>query len=112
MRAFGRYVAKWSALTVQVDATVLGIRQVSKTQIGAKKVQFEAVTELDTFEKVMSFKEHPDYVDVLNELGHDESKMVKRISGVITGQTRTLIICAAFVYPCCFNMQIFKTIVC
>ena len=38
-----------------------------------------------SFEKAMSFKDHPDYVDALKELGDDETKVVKRTSCVISG---------------------------
>ena len=58
---------------------------VAKTQIGAKEMQFAAVTEFETFEKAMSFKDHPDYMDALKELVDDETKVVKRTSCVISG---------------------------
>jgi hypothetical protein len=58
---------------------------VVKTQIGAKEMQFAAVTEFETFDKAMAFKDHPDYVDALKELGDDETKVVKRTSCVISG---------------------------
>ena len=44
-----------------------------------------AVAEFETFEKAMSFKNHPDYVDALNELGDDETMSVKRTSCVVCG---------------------------
>ena len=46
--------------------------------------QRNAVIEFDTFEKAMSFKDQPDYVDALNELGDDETKVLKRTSFVIS----------------------------
>jgi hypothetical protein len=33
----------------------------------------------------MSFKNHPDYVDALNELGDDEAISLKRTSCVVSG---------------------------
>ena len=48
-------------------------------------MQFAAVAEFETFEKAMSFKSHPDYVDALKELGDDETKVVKRTSCVVSG---------------------------
>ena len=69
VQAFGRYVAKWSALTGRGEAKVIAMVPVAKSQIGAKEMQFAAVTEFDTFEKAMSFKDHPDYVDALKRVG-------------------------------------------
>jgi hypothetical protein len=48
-------------------------------------MQFAAVAEFETFEKAMSFKSHPAYVDALNELGTDEIMSVKRTSCVVSG---------------------------
>jgi hypothetical protein len=48
-------------------------------------MQFAAVAEFETFEKAMSFKNHPDYVDALNELGDDEAISLKRTSCVVSG---------------------------
>lgn len=47
--------------------------------------KFAAITEFETFEKAMSFKDHPNYVDALKELGDDETKVVKRTSCGISG---------------------------
>ena len=83
--AFGRYVTKWNVLIERGEAKMIAIGPVAKTQIGAKDMQFAAVAEFETFEKAMSFKSHPDYVDALNELGDDETKVVKRTSCVVSG---------------------------
>ena len=64
---------------------MITIGPVAKTQIGVKDMQFAAVAEFETFEKAMSFKSHPDYVDALRELGDDETKVVKRTSCVVSG---------------------------
>lgn len=85
MDAFGRYVAKWNALIERGEAKTIAMGPVAKTQIGAKEMQFAAVTEFETFDKAMAFKDHPDYVDALKELGDDETKVVKRTSCVISG---------------------------
>ena len=83
--AFNRYVAKWNALIERGEAKMIAIGPVAKTQIGEKDVKFAAVAEFETFEKAMSFKNHPDYVDALNELGDDETMSVKRTSCVVSG---------------------------
>ena len=83
MDAFGRYVAKWNALIERGEAKTIAMGPVAKTQIGAKEMQFAAVTEFETFEKAMSFKDDPDYLDALKELSDDETKVVKRTSCVI-----------------------------
>ena len=83
--AFGRYVTKWNALVERGEVKMITIGPVAKTQIGAKDMQFAAVAEFETFEKAMSFKRHPDYVDALKELGDDETKVVKRTSCVVSG---------------------------
>ena len=83
--AFGRYVTKWNALVERGEVKMITIGPVAKTQIGAKDMQFAAVAEFETFEKAMSFKSHPDYVDALNEMGDDETKVVKRTSCVVSG---------------------------
>ena len=85
MDAFGRYVAKWNALIERGEAKTIAMGPVAKTQLGAKEMQFAAVTEFETFDKAMAFKDHPDYVDALKELGDDETKVVKRTSCVISG---------------------------
>ena len=64
---------------------MIAIGPVAKTQIGEKDMQFAAVAEFETFEKSMSFKNHPDYVDALNELGDDETMSIKRTSCVVSG---------------------------
>ena len=83
--AFGRYVTKVNALVEHGEFKLIAIGPVAKTQIGAKDMQFAAVAEFETFEKAMSFKSHPDYVDALNEMGDDETKVVKRTSCVVSG---------------------------
>ena len=83
--AFGRYVTKVNALVECSEFKMIAIGPVAKTQIGAKDMQFAAVAEFETFEKAMSFKSHPDYVDALNEMGDDETKVVKRTSCVVSG---------------------------
>ena len=83
--AFGRYVAKVNALIERGEFKMIAIGPVAKTQIGEKDMQFAAVAEFETFEKAMSFKNHPDYVDALNELGDDEAISVKRTSCVVSG---------------------------
>ena len=83
--AFGRYVTKWNALVERGEVKMITIGPVAKTQIGAKDMQFAAEAEFETFEKAMSFKSHPDYVDALKELGDDETKVVKRTSCVVSG---------------------------
>ena len=85
MDAFGRDVAKWNALIERGEATTIAMGPVAKTQIGAKEMQFAAVTEFETFDKAMAFKDHPDYLDALKELSDDETKVVKRTSCVISG---------------------------
>ena len=72
-------------LSSEARPKTIAMGPVAKTQIGAKEMQFAAVTEFETFEKAMSFKDHPDYVDALRELGDDETKVVKRTSCVISG---------------------------
>ncbi len=71
---------KMDALIERGEAKTIAIGPVAKTQIGAKEMQFAAVTEFETFEKAMSFKDDPDYLDALKELGDDETKVVKRTS--------------------------------
>ncbi len=83
--SLGRYVPKWNAFMERGEAKVIGMGPVAKTQIDVKEVQFAAVTEFETFEKDMSFKNHPNYAGALNELGDDETKAVKRTSCVISG---------------------------
>ena len=83
--AFGRYVTKVNALVERGEFKMIAIGPVAKTQIGAKDMQVAAVAEFETFEKAMSFKSHPDYVDALNEMGDDETKVVKRTSCVVSG---------------------------
>ena len=83
--AFDKYVAKWNTLVERGEAKMIAIGRVAKTQIGEKEMQFAAVAEFETFEKAMSFKNHPDYVDALNELGDDETMSVKRTSCVVSG---------------------------
>ena len=83
--AFDRYVTKVNALIERGEFKMIAIGRVAKTQIGAKDMQFAAVAEFETFEKAMSFKIHPDYVDALNELGADEIVSVKRTSCVVSG---------------------------
>ena len=85
MDAFGRDVAKWNALIERGEATAIAMGPVAKTQIGAKEMQFAAVREFESFEKAMSFKDDPDYLDALKELSDDETKVVKRTSCVISG---------------------------
>ncbi len=58
-----------NALIERGEFIMIAIGPVAKTQIGEKDMQFAAGAEFDTFEKAMSFKNHPDYVDALNELG-------------------------------------------
>ncbi|MFP6655233.1 MAG: hypothetical protein VCB25_06375, partial [Myxococcota bacterium] len=77
-------VAKVNALIERGEFKMIAIGPVVKTQIGEKDMQFAAVTEFETFEKAMSFKKHPDYVDALNELGDDEAISVKRTSCVVS----------------------------
>ena len=67
------------------EAKVIVIGPVAKTQIGSVDMQFAAVVEFETFEKPMSFKAHPDYVDALKKLGLDETRVVKRTSCVVSG---------------------------
>ena len=74
-----------NALVERSEFKMIAIGPVAKTQIGAKDMQFAAVAEFETFEKAMSFKNHPDYVDALNEMGDDETKVVKRTSCVVSG---------------------------
>ena len=83
--AFGRYITKWNALIERGEAKMIAIGPVAKTQIGRVEIQFAAVVEFETFEKAMSFKSHPDYVDALRELGDDETLVVKRTSCVVSG---------------------------
>ena len=83
--AFGRYITKWNALIDRGEAKMIAIGPVAKTQIGEVNMQFAAVVEFESFDKAMSFKNHPDYVDALNELGPDETKVVKRTSCVVSG---------------------------
>ena len=83
--AFDRYVAKWNAHIERGEAKMIAIGRVAKTQIGEKDMKFAAVAEFETFEKAMSFKNHPDYVDALKELGDDETMSVKRTSCVVSG---------------------------
>ena len=83
--AFGRYITKWNALIERGEAKTIAIGPVAKTQTGRVKIQFAAVVEFETFEKAMSFKSHPDYVDALRELGDDETLVVKRTSCVVSG---------------------------
>ena len=78
IQAFGRYVAKWNALIERGEAKVIAMVPVAKTQIGAKEMQLSAVAEFETFEKAMSFKDHPDFVEALNELGDDETKVEQK----------------------------------
>ncbi|MDC0584081.1 hypothetical protein OAO92_11630, partial [Paracoccaceae bacterium] len=56
------------------EAKTIAMGPVAKTQIGAKEMQFSAVTEFETFDKAMAFKDLPDYVDALKKLGDDETK--------------------------------------
>ena len=74
-----------NALVERGEFKLIAIGPVAKTQIGAKDMQFAAVAEFETFEKAMSYKSHPDYVDALNEMGDDETKVVKRTSCVVSG---------------------------
>jgi uncharacterized protein (DUF1330 family) len=83
--AFDRYVTKVNALIERGEFKMIAVGRVAKTQIGAIDMQFAAVVEFETFEKAMSFKSHPDYVDALNELGVDEIVSVKRTSCVVSG---------------------------
>ena len=83
--AFGRYITKWNELVERGEAKMIAIGPVAETQIGRVKIQFAAVVEFETFEKAMSFKSHPDYVDALRELGDDETLVVKRTSCVVSG---------------------------
>ena len=83
--AFDRYVAKWNVLVERGEATMIAVGRVAKTQIGEKDMKFAAVVEFETFEKAMSFKNHPDYVDALNELGDNEKISVKRTSCIVSG---------------------------
>ena len=83
--AFGRYVTKVNALIEHGEFRMTAIGPFVKTKIGEKDMQFAAVAEFETFEKAMSFKNHPDYVDALNELGDDETMSVKRTSCVVSG---------------------------
>ncbi|MDB9968768.1 DUF1330 domain-containing protein [Gammaproteobacteria bacterium] len=83
--AFDRYVTKVNALIERGEFKMIAVGRVAKTQIGAKDMQFAAVVEFETFEKAMSFKSHPDYVDALSELGGDEIVSVKRTSCVVSG---------------------------
>ena len=64
---------RWSIAVKQGDC----YWSCGKTQIGPVDMQFAAVVEFETFEKAMSFKTHPDYIDALKELGPDETKVVK-----------------------------------
>ena len=83
--AFGKYITKWNALIDRGEAKMIAIGPVAKTQIGEVNMQFAAVVEFETFDKAMSFKNHPVCVDALNELGPDETKVVKRTSCVVSG---------------------------
>ena len=83
--AFGRYITKWNALIDRGEAKMIAIGPVAKTQIGEVDMQFAAVVEFESFDKAMSFKNHPEYVDALKELGPDETKVVKRTSCVVSG---------------------------
>ena len=83
--AFDRYVTKVNALIERGEFKMVAIGPVAKTQIGEKHMQFAAVAEFETFEKAMSFKSHPAYVDALKELGTNEIMSVKRTSCVVSG---------------------------
>ena len=83
--AFGRYITKWNALVDLGEAKVIVIGPVAKTQIGSVNMQFAAVVEFETFEKAMSCKAHPDYVNALKELGLDEIRVVKITSCAVSG---------------------------
>ena len=78
------HVVKQNALIEHGEAKMIAIGRVAKSQIGEKEMQFAAVAEFETFEKAMPFKNHPDYVDALNELGDDETMSVKRTSCVVS----------------------------
>ncbi|MAV31799.1 MAG: hypothetical protein CMQ02_00045 [Gammaproteobacteria bacterium] len=82
---FSKYVKKWNTLVETGEAKIIVVGKVAKTQIGATEMHSAVVVEFETFEKAISFKNDPKYLDALAELGDDETKVVIRTSCVVSG---------------------------
>ncbi|MDA9901965.1 MAG: DUF1330 domain-containing protein [Gammaproteobacteria bacterium] len=81
---FSQYVKKWEALVESGEAKIIVLGKVARTQIGATKMHSAVVVEFETFEKAISFKNDPKYLDALAELGDDETEVVIRTSCVVS----------------------------